>query len=83
MRKQFYYYLSAGKKVIHWVEESIDQPRVAFQLFDSERIKKTDPLLMKSFLKRNPGAQGCVYCPIDHSQKVEGIQFLPWEHFLF
>lgn len=80
-RKVFYYYRSTGKRMIHLVEESIDAPLRAFQVFEAERIKKTDAELMLAFLKKNPGAKGAVYAPLPESQKINGCSFQPWERF--
>jgi predicted AAA+ superfamily ATPase len=77
--RKFYYYRSTGKKFIHLVEEVVDSPLRAFQVFENERILKTDALLMKGFLQKNPGSQCVVLAPIQEPQKVEGIAFLPWE----
>lgn len=78
-RRNVYYYRSTGKRMIHWVEESIGAPTQAFQLFEDERIRKTDALLMLAFLKKNPGAEGLVYAPIAERQLEAGCAFEPWE----
>ena len=62
-RKQFFYYRSTGKRIIHWVEESIDKPTKSFQLLDHERILKTDAELTLAFLNKNPLAKGTVFAP--------------------
>jgi predicted AAA+ superfamily ATPase len=78
-RKSFTYYRSSGKKMIHWVEEGIDQNPRAFQLMDEERIRKIDAALMEAFLVKNPSAAGTILAPIPAQQKIGKSQFLPWE----
>ncbi len=78
-RKSFFYYRSTGKRIIHLVEEGIDQPTQAFQVVANERILKTDAELMLAFLKKNQTAKGRVLAPIPEKQKVKTCVFVPWE----
>lgn len=78
-RKSFYYYRSTGKRIVHWVEESIDHPVLAFQLMEDEKIKKIDAELMQAFITKNPGSQGYVLAPIPEKQQIKSCTFLPWE----
>lgn len=81
-RKSFFYYRSTGKRIIHWVEESIGKPTQSFQLFEHERILKIDAELSLAFLRKNPGAKVAVYAPIPFRQKMGACDFLPWEDAL-
>lgn len=74
------FYRSSGKNIIHWVEESQDDGKLtAIQLFDVEKIKKTDLALLKAFGEKNPKASLILLAPVTTEMKIEGIQILPWE----
>lgn len=77
--KTFYYYRSTNKRWVHWVEETPSGKTQAWQIHDSERIKKIDAELMKAFLVKNPKAKGQVLCPSLEKLIVQTVSFLPWE----
>lgn len=78
-RRSFSYYRSPGKNWVHLVEERIGGGPLAFQVFEGERIRKTDVLLLKAFLARNPGAKGALLAPVPERMKVAGVWVEPWE----
>lgn len=74
----FYYYRSKAKTMIHLIESRVDQTEFAYQVFDRESIKKTDAVLMQSFLKKNPKAKGVVLAPLLNATERLGVLFRPW-----
>ena len=77
-RSMFYYYRSKAKTMIHLIESRVDQTEFAYQVFDRESIKKTDAVLMQSFLKKNPKAKGVVLAPLLNATERLGVLFRPW-----
>jgi len=77
-RSTFYYYSSKAKTRIHLIESRADRTEIAYQCFDRETIKKTDAVLMQSFLTKNPKAQGMVLAPLLEPTDRLGISFRPW-----
>ena len=78
-KKQFFYYRSTGKNLLHLIAEGLDGSREVFQLFDREQIKKTDLELMRSFMSRNPGSKGIFFAPVLEASPREKISILPLE----
>jgi hypothetical protein len=78
-KRSFYYYRSSRKKIAHLVEETIDEGTLVFQLFDKERILKTDAELLEAFLDKNKKARAYALAPVRHIQKIKRIEFRPWE----
>lgn len=81
-RNIYYYYRSSGKKIIHLVEEELDGQITAFQIFERERIKKTDLELLKAFHNKNKKSQIILFAPVNSSWKEGNLVVQPWEKMI-
>lgn len=81
-RSIFYYYRSKAKTMIHLIESRADRTEIAYQCFERELIKKTDAVLMKSFMEKNPKSSGMILAPLLESTERLGVPFHPWTHLV-
>jgi len=82
-KPQFYYYRSRGKKLIHWIEEKINGEITAYQIFENERIKKTDLELLKAFQNKVKNkVRTVLLAPVFNYWSESKIEISPWENML-
>jgi predicted AAA+ superfamily ATPase len=81
-RSTFYYYRSKAKTMIHLIESRMDGTEIAYQCFEREFIKKTDAVLMNSFLEKNPKAKGMILAPLLEPPERLGVSFIPWANLV-
>ena len=82
-RASFLYYRSKAKTLIHLIERHPDRPEVAFQCMTQEVIKKTDVVLMQSFLNKNQKSLGVILAPVlEPTTERLGISIKPWSAIL-
>jgi predicted AAA+ superfamily ATPase len=82
-KSDFYFYRNPKGNLIHLVKVNTKTYGQAWQMVNFETIKKTDTLLMKSFLEKNPNFTGQVLTPSTTPTTHNSIRYLPFEQGLF